>query len=53
MEGLDDAGEDFAGAGLLAGRDTEVCAIAALDRAAAKNIAFRQKLVRDIRVSCC
>ena len=53
MDGFDDAGEDLAGAGLVSGGDTEVCAIAALDRATVKNIAFRQKLVRDISVSSC
>lgn len=53
MEGFDDTGEDFAVAGLVSGGDTEVCAIAALDRATVKNIAFRQKLIRDISVSSC
>ena len=53
MEGFDDSGRDAAGAGLIPGGVTEVCAIAALDRATVKNTTLRQKLVRDISVSSC
>jgi hypothetical protein len=51
IEAFDEPVEDVAGDGLVAGGDAEVCAIAALDRTAARNAAVRQKLIRDIRVS--
>ena len=51
MEAFDASVADVAGAGFVAGGDAEVCAIAALDRAAARNAAVRQKPIRDMRVS--
>jgi hypothetical protein len=51
MEAFDESVADVAGASFVAGGDAEVCAIAALDRTAARNAAVRQKLIRDIGVS--
>jgi hypothetical protein len=51
IEAFDESVADVAGDGLVAGGDAEVCAIAALDRTAARNAAVRQKLIRDIGVS--
>jgi hypothetical protein len=51
MEGFDESVADVAGAGFVASGDTEVCAIAALDRTAARNAAVKQKPVRDMSVS--
>src|SRR5664279_4497787 len=50
-EAFDESAADVAGAGLVAGGDAAVCAIAALDRTAVSNAAVRQGLVRDMRVS--
>src|ERR1019366_3976777 len=49
-EVFDESVADVAGAGFVAGGDAEVCAIAALDRPAARNAAIRQKPIRDMRV---
>ena len=51
MEAFDESVADVAGAGLVAGGDAAVCAIAALDRIPARNAAVRQKPIRDMRVS--
>ena len=51
MEAFDGSVADVAGAGFVAGGDAEVCAMAALDRAAARNAAVRQKPIRDMRAS--
>jgi hypothetical protein len=50
IEALDESVADVAGAGFVTGGDAEVCAIAALDRTAARNAPVRQKLIRDMRV---
>ena len=50
MEAFDESVADVAVAGLFAGDGTGVCAMAALDRAAANNAAVRQKPIRDIGV---
>src|SRR5664279_3288943 len=50
-EAFDESAADVAGAGLVAGGDAAVCAMAALDRTAASNVAVRQKPIRDMRVS--
>jgi hypothetical protein len=51
IEAFDESTAEVAGAGLVLGGDAEVCAMAALDRSAARNAAVRQKPVRDMRVS--
>ena len=51
MEAFDEFVADAVGAGFVAGGDTAVCAMAALDRTAVRNAVLRQKLVRDINVS--
>jgi len=51
MDAFDDSVADVAGADFVAGGDAAVCAIAALDRTAARNAAVRQRLIRDMRVS--
>ena len=50
-EVFDESVADVAGAGLVAGGDAAVCAIAALDRIPARNAAVRQEPIRDMRVS--
>jgi hypothetical protein len=50
MEAFDES-VDAAGAGFVAGGDTVVWAMAALDRTTVRNAVLRQKLVRDINVS--
>ena len=48
MEGFDESGADAAGAGLVAGGDTEVCAIAALElMTAAITTVVRRNRMRD------
>jgi hypothetical protein len=51
IEAFDESAAEVAGAGLVLGGDAEVCAMAALDRSAARNAAVRQKPIRDMRVS--
>jgi hypothetical protein len=51
IEVFDESATEVAGAGLVAGGDAEVCAIAAPDGTAARNAAVRQTLIRDMRVS--
>jgi hypothetical protein len=51
MDAFDESVADAAGAGFVAGGDTEVCAMAELDRTAVSNAVFRQSQVRNIDVS--
>jgi hypothetical protein len=48
MDAFDESVADAAGAGFVAGGDTEVFAMAELDRTAVRNAVLRQSQVRNI-----